>query len=252
MPFGHIKILEGHPCLSLRKRWQCEALTKRASAIKGDFLELKQQTQGFSLKNKSALVIGCGGLGCNAAVHLAGAGIGRLILCDCDTVSESNLNRQFLYTKEDISKSKVLCAKERLKLYAPDCEIITVNKRITDISDLKFSADCDIIFSCVDNNEARLISEDFCRENNIPLVHGGIDGFYGVAYLYLPSHSPAPSEAGLCEGSKAKYNISSVAGVIGSLQASLGVRYLTTDDKTLSGRILIFDEDKTDTLNIKF
>ena len=215
-------------------------------------MNIKEQTQGFSLKDKKALVVGCGGLGCNVAVHLAGAGIGKLILCDFDTVSESNLNRQFLYTREDIGKSKVLCATEKLTLYAPDCEIIAVKEQINDISKLQFSTECDIIFSCVDNNDARLILESVCRENNIPLVHGGIDGFYGVAYLYVPSFSLTPSEAGLCQGSKAKYNISAVAGVIGSFQASLGIKYLLTKDNSLSGRILIFDEDKADTLNLNF
>lgn len=66
----------------------------------------KAQTQGFSLKDKSALVVGCGGLGCNVAVHLAGAGIGELTLCDFDKVSSSNLNRQFMYTVEDIGNKK--------------------------------------------------------------------------------------------------------------------------------------------------
>jgi molybdopterin/thiamine biosynthesis adenylyltransferase len=94
--------------------------------------------------------------------------------------------------------------------------------------------------------------ECFCRENSIPLVHGGIDGFYGVAYLYVPSYSLTPSEAGLCEGNKAKFNISSVVGVIGSYQASLGIQYLLTNDSSLGGRILIFDENKTDTLNLNF
>ena len=117
---------------------------------------------------------------------------------------------------------------------------------------MNFSLDCDIIFSCVDNNAARITLEGFCRENNIPLVHGGIDGFYGVSYLYVPSHSLTPSEAGLCEGSKAKHNISAVAGVIGSLQATTGIEYLLTGDNSLSGRILIFDNNKTDTLNLRF
>ena len=52
--------------------------------------------QGFDIRKYTAAVIGCGGLGCNIATHLACAGIGKLILCDFDTVSESNLNRQFL------------------------------------------------------------------------------------------------------------------------------------------------------------
>ncbi len=212
----------------------------------------KKLTQGFSLKDKSCAVIGLGGLGTNVAVHLAGGGIGKMYLCDFDTVSSTNLNRQFMYVADDVNKEKSKILKKRLSEYAPECEFVAVNEKINDISHLQYFKECDIIFSCVDNNDTRIVIEAFCRENNIPLVHGGIDGFYGVSYLYVPSFSLTPSEAGLCEGNKAKYNISAVAGVIGSFQASLGIKYLATKDNSLSGRILIFDENKTDTLNIKF
>ena len=212
----------------------------------------KELTQGFNLRDKACAVIGLGGLGTNVAVHLAGAGIGKICLCDFDKVNETNLNRQFMYTAEDIGKHKTEAMKRRLSAYAPECDIVMINEKINDISDLNFSLNCDIIFSCVDNNAARIILEGFCRENNIPLVHGGIDGFYGVSYLYVPSHSLTPSEAGLCEGSKAKHNVSAVAGVIGSLQATTGIEYLLTKDDSLSGRILIFDNNKTDTLNLRF
>lgn len=212
----------------------------------------KEKTQGFSLKDKNCAVIGLGGLGTNVAVHLAGAGVGKLCLCDYDTVCEANLNRQFMYTAEDVGELKCRVMKKRLSQYSPEIEIRQSKTKIEDAAKLCFLEEYDMLFSCVDNNETRIILEDFCRENNIPLVHGGIDGFYGVAYLYVPSHSLTPSQAGLCEGNKAKYNISAVAGVIGSLQASLGINFLLTADNSLSGRILIFDENKTDTLNLNF
>ena len=213
---------------------------------------IKEKTQGFSLKDKSCAVIGLGGLGTNVAVHLAGAGVGKLCLCDFDTVCEANLNRQFMYTADDVGELKCRVMKKRLSQYAPEIEIRQSKTKIEDVAKLWFLEEYDMLFSCVDNNETRIILEDFCRENNIPLVHGGIDGFYGVAYLYVPTCSLTPSQAGLCEGNKAKYNISAVAGVIGSLQAGLGINYLLTSDNSLSGRILIFDENKTDTLNLKF
>ncbi len=215
-------------------------------------LNIKAKTQGFDISDKSVCVIGCGGLGCNVAVHLAGAGIGRLYLCDFDKVNEGNLNRQFMYTAEDIGRYKCEVMKKKLSEYAPESEIITVNRKINETSDMEFSKECDMIFSCVDNRDARIILENFCRENSIPLLHGGIDGFYGVSYLYVPSHSPSPSQAGLCEGDRAGYNVSAVAGIIGSFQASLGIRYLISGDDSLSGRILVFDENKTDTLNLNF
>ena len=89
----------------------------------------KSDTQGFDISKKSAALIGCGGLGCNMAVHLAGAGLDTLYICDFDTVSETNLNRQFLYTADDIGRKKTDVMKERLSAYAPDCKIITADKK---------------------------------------------------------------------------------------------------------------------------
>lgn len=212
-------------------------------------MEIKEQTQGFSLKEKSALIVGCGGLGCNIAVHLAGAGIGRLLLCDFDKVSRSNLNRQFLYTEKDIGKDKVLCAKERLSLYAPGCEIQTCTDKIVKADSLDFAKECDIAFAAVDNDEARLILIQFAEKYDIPLVLGGIDGFYGMAQLYLPKKStPFP----MAESSKsASYSVSPTAGIIGSAQAALGIRYLLTKDEDISRNILIYDETEFSTLRLK-
>lgn len=211
----------------------------------------KEKVQGFSLKDKSACVVGCGGLGCNVSVHLAGAGIGRLLLCDFDTVSESNLNRQFLYRRSDIGKSKCGCAAEALRAYAPQTEIESRNIRVLSEDDLLFAKDCDIIISAVDNLPARQILQHFCRENGIPLVCAGIDGFYGTAYLYVPFKSPCPDCAGQNGDIKAKYNVSATAGIIGSLQAALAVRYLISEDALIAGRLHIYDGDCLETLTVK-
>lgn len=214
-------------------------------------LNLKEQTQGFSLKDKTASVIGVGGLGCNIAVHLAGAGFKRIYLFDFDTVSESNLNRQFFYKREDIGKSKVLLAKSFLSAYAPETEFIATDKKILSGNDLDCAKACNIIFSALDNSEARLILEKFCRENGIPLSVGGIDGFYGMAYLYIPDEGRLPSELGFSEKGKASHNVSATAGVIGSLQASLGIKYLLTKDKSISKKLFIYDETQLSALDLK-
>lgn len=211
----------------------------------------KELTQGFSLSAFSCAVIGVGGLGCNIAVHLAGAGVGRLILCDYDTVGKSNLNRQFLYTCDDIGKSKAETARDRLKAFSPDSEISALKLQVgKDIipGELK---DCDMIFLAADNRKARKCVSLFCEENSLPLMLGGIDGFYGKTYLYLPGFTPTPERAGMLDAGRAEFNISSTAGIIGSLQASVGIQYLLTGDKSLGGSITVFDRDTFSTLRIK-
>lgn len=214
-------------------------------------MELKQQTQGFSLKDKTAAVIGLGGLGCNVAIHLAGACFEKIYLCDFDTVSESNLNRQFFYNKDDIGKNKAERATAFLSAYAPETDFICINKKITSTEDLIFAKDCDIVFSALDNSSTRLLLEDFASEMKLPLVCGGIDGFYGMAYLYIPEKGNPPSQLGMSENGKAEYSVSATAGVIGSLQASLGIQYLLTKDNTLSKKLFIFDEAEIQTLHLK-
>ena len=198
--------------------------------------------QGFDLSDKTAAVIGCGGLGCNIATHLACAGIGRLILCDCDTVSESNLNRQFLYTAADLGKEKVLLAKERLNATAPQAEISVFNKRIESPEDLSFAKGADIVFAALDNNAARRTAQGFCTIHRIPLVNGGVNGFFGTAYLYLPGRTPDLAAAGMLTAENKKtLSVSSTVGVIGALEAHLGVRYLLGDTEN-AGKLYVFDD----------
>ncbi len=209
----------------------------------------KELTQGFNLKNKSVLLLGVGGLGCNIAVHLAGAGIGKIMLCDFDTVSESNLNRQFLYTVNDVGKEKAVCAEEKLKLYAPECNVSAWINQIGKVDDLDFAKNCDIVFSAVDNDRTRLILKNFSDKYRIPLVLGGIDGFYGMACLYLPGKSDFPP---ICKTEQpVDFSVSSTAGIIGSLQAALGIRYLLTKNQEISKKLLIYDETDISTLKFK-
>ena len=75
------------------------------------------------IQNARVLVVGCGGLGCAALPYLATAGIGTIGLVDGDTVSETNLHRQILYTQQNVGSLKVTCAAEKLKALNPDIEI---------------------------------------------------------------------------------------------------------------------------------
>ncbi len=211
----------------------------------------KEKTQGFSLRKFTCGVAGVGGLGCNIAVHLAGMGVKELILCDFDKISETNLNRQFLYKKEDIGREKAIVSEERLKEYAPDVEIKSVNKKITEDFVPEDFTRCDIIFLAADNKRAREVLSDFCRENNIPLVMGGIDGFYGKAYLYIPDITPCPVCAGMLDGKRAATNLSPAAGIIGSFEASIGVQYLLTKDTSLGGKLTVYDEASFSSLSVK-
>lgn len=212
----------------------------------------KSEIQGFDVSSKSAAVIGCGGLGCNIAVHLAGAGIGKLTLVDFDSVSESNLNRQFLYTAGDIGKPKAELAAVKLKKYSPNTEITFINRKINSTEDLDEIKNCNIVFLAVDNNKTREILQNFCTENKLPLVNGGINGFYGTAYLYVPERTPCLACAGLIEKENKKaLSVSSTAGIIGALQVEIGVKYLLNTNTDVAGTLHIYDNGEINKLKIK-
>ncbi len=209
-------------------------------------METKIETQCFDISGFSAAVIGCGGLGTNAAVHLVGAGIGKLYLCDFDTVSATNLNRQFLYTKNDVGKYKVEVIARRLNEYSDDTDIRAKLMRVEYPGDLDFARDCDIILSCTDNGETRKIIRSFADEHIIPVVEGGIDGFYGICCLRLPNSGSVSEE--LFEGENSETSVSCTAGIIGSAQAALAIRYLLTNDCQQMKKLLVYDEDSFSTL----
>ncbi len=214
-------------------------------------MSLKNVTQLFSIDEKKVCIIGCGALGTNAAVHLAGAGVKKLYLCDFDTVSLSNLNRQFLFTKNDGNFFKCKVLKERLSYYSTETEYVPIVRKISSAEDLSFAKDCDIILCCVDNAIGRRAVAEFSEAEKIPSVFGGVDGFYGTAYLYIPNLSPCPDCAGIINDISVRSSVSSSAGIIGAMEVNLALRYLLSEDKASAGRIFVFDGNLWETLIIK-
>jgi len=130
------------------------------------------------------VVAGVGGLGSVVAEALVRAGIGKLCLVDYDVVSVSDLNRQILYSHEDLGIKKVDAATKRLLAIRPDVEIVGVQSRIT--SDFKWPVEPSIVADCLDNFDSRFALDEICRRQEVALVHGGIDGLYGQVCTILP------------------------------------------------------------------
>lgn len=211
----------------------------------------KAQTQGFDLSAKRAVIVGCGGLGTNAAVHLCGMGIGRLVLFDDDTVETRNLNRQFMYTAADVGRAKCDLLAKRLRAYAPDCDTLPCRRKICSADDLRDLRDTDVLICAVDNTAARRVLNDFCKVRSIPLVNGGINGFFGTAYAYLPGKTPDLLDAGLLDTENAKpASVSSTVGVIGALQAQLAAGILCGNAQC-AGKLYVFDNNEIHAITIR-
>ncbi len=197
------------------------------------------------LKRARILIVGIGGLGGISATYLVAAGVGHLRLCDLDTVELSNLNRQILFTTEDIGRPKAALAARRLSTRNPETEIETIADRLTEANAGALAAGCDLIIDGLDSHADRLILNKASYDLQIPFVYGAVNEWLGhVSFFHPPKtaclacimpkelQSPAPTSV-----------FGALPGVIGSLQATLALRYLMTGDDPMANALLVFRAD---------
>ena len=112
------------------------------------------------LRSARILVIGAGGLGCPAMQYLAAAGIGKLIIVDFDRIDMTNLNRQILFTPEDIGEYKAEVAARKLKLFNPQIETETITAPLSAAIAAGHLPHCDLVLDCTDNFATRYVVND--------------------------------------------------------------------------------------------
>ena len=201
------------------------------------------------LKNSSVLCIGAGGLGSSVLLYLAAAGIGRIGIVDNDQVEKSNLQRQIIHETNTIGNLKIDSARERIKRFNSNCELLTFSERINPKNALKLIRDFDIICDCSDNFGTRYLINDSCLILNKPLVFGSVQGFEGQVSVFnlfknspnlrdLLPESPSQNAAPSC----AEYGVVGVStGLIGILQVNEIIKIILKKGEILDGKILIFD-----------
>lgn len=211
------------------------------------------------IRKASVLIVGSGGLGSPCAYYLTAAGVGKLGIIDKDLVDLSNLQRQILYSTEDLNRPKVESAQRRLNKLNPDVEIIAIKTELTSKNVLKLIEGYDIIVDCTDNFPARYLINDACILANKPMVHAGVYRFDGQVFTILPhqgpcyrcifSEPPSPESMPSCKDVGV---LGAVPGVIGALQAAEVIKYIIGKGELLVGRILIFDALKASFREVKF
>ena len=183
------------------------------------------------LAEASVLVIGCGGLGAPALYYLAAMGIGHLGLCDCDVVSLSNLNRQILFTADDLGKRKAPAAEKRLLALNPKLKTTVYDRLFDEGLACATVPEYDIAVDCLDNFESRFVLNDACVEAGKPFVHAGISDFYGQFMTITPGTGPClrclfPGGVKKSDPKTPFGVIGPTPGVIGALQSLEALKYL--------------------------
>jgi molybdopterin/thiamine biosynthesis adenylyltransferase len=194
------------------------------------------------LKKAHVFIAGAGGLGSPVAIYLAVAGVGTITIVDMDTVDQSNLNRQILHTDRDIGKKKTVSAIAKLREYNLDITINAIDTTITADNIHELVGRADGIVDAMDNYPIRYLLNRVALDKKVPFFHGGIRGFYGQATTIIPGKTPCLE----CIFPKAPPKevfpvVGATPGVIGTIQATEVIKYLTKHGDLLAGRLFIWD-----------
>jgi adenylyltransferase/sulfurtransferase len=200
------------------------------------------------LKNSRVLIIGAGGLGCPVLQYLAAAGVGYIALYDNDVVEESNLQRQVLYTPEDIGKFKAQIAADKLNEFNPGIEVHGFARYLENKEAYAVIPSFDVVIDGTDNFSTRYMVNDACVIHNKPLIYGAIYKFEGQISVfnykggatYRCLYPDPPLEANLPNCAETGV-LGVLPGFIGTAMAAETLKVLLELPGVLSNKVLFFN-----------
>lgn len=207
-----------------------------------------------------ALVIGAGGLGSPVALYLASAGVGRMTICDGDTVDLTNLQRQIVHRTESIGLPKVDSARATLSAINPHVKVDTVHERLNEERIAELAATADVVLDGSDNFATRHAVNRACVRHGKPLVSGAALRFDGqVAVFDMRSPDAACyaclfPEVGESEDMRCAVMgvFAPITGIVGTIQAAEALKLLAQTGEALTGRLLLIDALTMQLRTIKF
>jgi adenylyltransferase/sulfurtransferase len=207
----------------------------------------------LKLKSAKVLVVGAGGLGSPALLYLTAAGIGTLGIADFDSLEVSNLQRQVIFTMDDLGKNKARAAAVRLRGLNPEVRFNVHTERLTASNVLEVVADYDMVVDGTDNFPTRYLLNDACVLTGKPLVYGSILRFEGqvavfnvqtAAGMYSANYRdlfPLPPDAATVPNCEQAGVLGVLPGLIGSMQANEVIKVITGLGEPLTGKLLLLD-----------
>jgi adenylyltransferase/sulfurtransferase len=205
------------------------------------------------LKEAKVLVVGSGGLGSPLLLYLAAAGVGTIGIVDFDVVDDSNLQRQVLFGKADIGKSKAEAARDRVLDLNPHINVNVYNKPFTSSNALEILKDYDVVADGTDNFPTRYLVNDAAVLLGKVNVYASIFRFDGQVSVFNytkedgtkgPNYRdlyPTPPPPGLVPSCAEGGVLGVLPGIVGSLQANEVIKVITGIGEPLVGRIHHFD-----------
>lgn len=200
------------------------------------------------LLNARVLIVGMGGLGSPAALYLAAAGVGTLVLADHDEVEPSNLQRQIVHRDHSIGEPKVASAARTLSELNPELQIETLQQRLSGAELAAEAGRCQVVLDATDNFSSRYAINQACWQAGTPLVSGAAIRWEGQVAVFDRRRPDAPCYRCLYrEGDDQALNCAEngvaapLVGIIGTCQALEALKLLCGIGETLAGYVLYFD-----------
>ncbi len=207
--------------------------------------EFPEQAQE-KLANSRVLIIGLGGLGSPAALYLAGAGIGTLVIADDDKVHISNLQRQILFTQRDIGEVKSTAASRHLAALNPECRIIPLAERLHGKALSNAVNEASLVLDCSDNMATRQEINAACVRHQTPLITASATGMAGQFMVLTPPWANGcyrclwPEMTEPTNNCRTAGVLGPVVGMMGIMQALAAIKLLAGIE-TESGTLTLFD-----------
>lgn len=198
----------------------------------------------------TALICGCGALGSVIANTLARAGVGKLRIVDRDFLEISNLQRQVLYTEDDVASGlpKAIAAKNHLQRINSEIEIEAIVADVDSSNIASLAEGVDVIVDGTDNFETRFLLNDASHKFNIPWIYGGCLGAEGQTMTILPGETaclrclmpdaPAPGATPTCDAAGI---LGTIINVIASIEANEAIKILSGHREAASPYLTVFE-----------
>ncbi|SET35580.1 Molybdopterin or thiamine biosynthesis adenylyltransferase [Nitrosomonas marina] len=202
-----------------------------------------------TLLKAHVLIIGAGGLGSPAALYLAASGIGKLTICDGDSVDLTNLQRQIVHPSSAVGLLKAHSAQTTLSGLNPEINIAACSEYANEANLQQLVAGSDAVIDASDNFETRHNINKACVENRKPLISGAAVRFEAqVSVFDLRSqrspcyHCLYPLDGETGDMPCAIMGVfSPLVGIIGSIQAAETIKTLLRIGETLNGRLQLLN-----------
>lgn len=197
------------------------------------------------LAESSVLIIGAGGIGSPVALYLAAAGVGHITIADGDFVDLSNLQRQIIHSTADINRPKAQSAFEKMTALNPHITITPITHFISGQELDNLISQHDFTIDATDSLNGKFEVDAACFRCSKPYSHGAIFQFEGQTMTVLPSSARLtdlfPEGPESVETVPPTGPLGVVPGIIGSIQATEAIKYITGIGELLTDRLLRFN-----------